>query len=136
MGESPEEADNTVSVRITRNLLESLTGRATTIQRTGRGAPGVARRERERFPRLEQSSVKETINYGNLLLKHEGHELESITQFANELIEREHVQPPKAVPCKDEMQACFACYKENIAKDVSACSKVAADYHRCAQEAQ
>lgn len=138
MGVSREEADNTtVSIRITRNLVESLTGKATTLhQRPGQGAERGVRREKQRFPRLEQSSVKETIKYGNLLLKHEGRELESITQFANELIEQEHVQPPKPVPCKTEKQACFDCYKEHIAKDISVCSKVAADYHRCAQDAQ
>ena len=116
-------------------MLESLTGRKRTVQRVEKPKVALRREKQPTLPRIQASSLQETVNYGNLLLKHEESELSNITQFANELIQQEKVSPQKPVPCMAEKEACHACYKENATKDVSVCSKVAADFHRCSQSA-
>jgi len=123
------------TVRITRRLVETLSGGkispqlSTQVQAEERQSKAVPVKK---YPAVEKSHLRETVHYGNLLLKHEGNELRQVNEFADDLIKHEYVSPQKPIPCQSERQACFSCYKENK-EDLSACSKVVREYHQCSQ---
>jgi len=58
--------------------------------------------------------VAQQVQYGNLLLKHEGQELAKANQFADELIGKYGYEATsKPAPCQGERDSCFSCYKDN-----------------------
>mmetsp|Transcript_13987 Transcript_13987/g.36077 ORF Transcript_13987/g.36077 Transcript_13987/m.36077 type:complete len:138 (+) Transcript_13987:216-629(+) len=128
------------TVRVTRRLLESLTGTGQTRPREGgdrqiQGGSGQAaptnqgpRWQRATFPAVESSALTETVQYGNLLLKHEGEELAKVHRLADDLLSKHSPTPPS--PCLQERQACFDCYRENRGNP-AACSKRVQDYKAC-----
>ncbi len=125
------------TVRVTRRLLESLTGTGPAKPREGgdrqsQGGSQVAVTNQVQraaaFPAVESSALTETVQYGNLLLKHEGDELAKVHRLADDLLSKHFPENPS--PCLKERQACFECYKENKGNP-AACSKRVQDYKTC-----
>ncbi|QDZ18878.1 hypothetical protein HOP50_02g13830 [Chloropicon primus] len=130
------------TIRVTRRLLETLSGVPTTSRPAGKQDPqstssNNARGGEGSYPQdLKQSSLKDTVQYGNLLLKHEGQELAKANQFADELIGKYGYEATsKPAPCQGERDSCFSCYKDNK-EDPAACFGVVKKYHECSQSAK
>ncbi|KAK9835117.1 hypothetical protein WJX84_003325, partial [Apatococcus fuscideae] len=60
-----------------------------------------------------QQALEKSSRVGKLLLKNEQEELQSISQFADDLIRGEYSLPNKEAPCSKQRERCLQCYTEH-----------------------
>ncbi|KAH0712715.1 hypothetical protein KY289_008674 [Solanum tuberosum] len=80
-----------------------------------------------------RSVLKESEEVVEKLQKHEEKMLQEVTKKAKDLHDKEFKLPnQKPIPCLDERDACFKCYKEHE-KDPLSCANVVQNFAECAR---
>mmetsp|Transcript_5047 Transcript_5047/g.18384 ORF Transcript_5047/g.18384 Transcript_5047/m.18384 type:complete len:152 (+) Transcript_5047:201-656(+) len=137
--------DNRFSVRISRRLLDRLSGKPEAREgNVPREAPPATATP---LPQVAQvighagsptpttgasDRIIRSVRDGNLLLRHEADELDMIDSLAKELNATQTRESPKV--CAKEEQACLDCYKQH-AQEPLKCAEAARAYSQCAQRA-